>query len=452
MEGGSRCLAEAVSWRALDAAVAELDAPLRRVQQTDRALPVTAQRRDPDAVAAPTSRRVTVALVGVAALLALAQIAAMLAVADGDTFGTRYQALCQWDCGWYARIVADGYWHYDLPTNGFQPERSDVAFFPGYPLAARLTQRMTGLSTTGALLVTAQLAAWGFWSYFLVVQRAWRVPPWGMVAAVVAVLAHPGAFFFVVAYAEAPMLAAALGLLHGVARRGPRSALLAGLHGALATATRPLGVAALAFPVACLGELPLRRLVTIALLTVSGGLGFLAYCQWAFGAWDLYARVAAAGWGDRWMWDAVLDWRSYYAAPRAFRAAWAGDAGALSRVAIDLATRGLLVLVAVDLIAGAWRRRLPARVRLGLYAAAAVTLQVTVGGRASLGMSGALRYIVAAHVFLVLAAVHLAQEVPDRSLRWARIGLLVVVAAWAVVGGLVELRAAHRFVHEQWVA
>ena len=48
-----------------------------------------------------------------------------------------YLELCTWDCGWYKSIAGLGY-HSTIPPVSQNGDLANVAFFPGYPLLARL--------------------------------------------------------------------------------------------------------------------------------------------------------------------------------------------------------------------------------------------------------------------------------------------------------------------------
>jgi hypothetical protein len=51
-------------------------------------------------------------------------------------------------------------------------EVSNVAFFPAYPAIAALLRYGLNVDTGNALLITAQLAAWGFLELFLSLLRS----------------------------------------------------------------------------------------------------------------------------------------------------------------------------------------------------------------------------------------------------------------------------------------
>lgn len=204
----------------------------------------------------------------------------------------------RWDGGWYASIAENGYW--------LDPGRqSPVVFFPGYPFLMRLGARLVGSEVLAGILVTLAsgvAAAFLFhrWSSARLRAGAARV-------SVLALLLYPFAFYLYGAvYADALFLAAALAAFVLLEEGHP---WLAGIAGALATATRPVGIALAAGlvirgvqvrrrdPAASSGW---RRLLPHpgVLLSPLGLAAFCAFLWKRFG--DPLAFVgaaAAAGWG-----------------------------------------------------------------------------------------------------------------------------------------------------------
>ncbi len=138
----------------------------------------------------------------------------------------------RWDGNWYELIATEGYWL----TPG---QQSPVAFFPAYPLAMRAIGTLTGdvilagIVITLAAGLTAALLFWR-WAADRTTGRTAKV-------AVVTLLVYPYAWYlFGAVYADALFLAAALAAFLLLERDHP---VLAGLAGAVATATRPTGVA-----------------------------------------------------------------------------------------------------------------------------------------------------------------------------------------------------------------
>lgn len=73
--------------------------------------------------------------------------------------GRHYADLCQWDCKWYAGIVQGGY---DLQPHGHGKEdAANWAFFPAFPLLAKLVSLLTGSSPELALVLASKLCFFG---------------------------------------------------------------------------------------------------------------------------------------------------------------------------------------------------------------------------------------------------------------------------------------------------
>jgi hypothetical protein len=137
----------------------------------------------------------------------------------------------QWDSGWYRQIATDGY-------SNVVGQQSTVAFFPAYPLVIRAFRVVVDDAYVAGIVVTvlagatvaALLATW---------LRA-RLSPPAAWAALLAFLLFPYAFYLYGAvYADALFVAALLGAFLLLESDRP---LLAGLAGAVATASRPVGV------------------------------------------------------------------------------------------------------------------------------------------------------------------------------------------------------------------
>jgi hypothetical protein len=146
----------------------------------------------------------------------------------------------QWDGAWYIWVADHGY-----PTGAqYQHHLSDVAFFPVFPALIRGFASVTRLSTLhAAILVSFVLGAA---ATVLVWQLAARLVGRDKANRATALFVFfPGAFVLSMAYAETVMIvAAAACLLLLLDRRWT----WAGVAGAVATATRPNGIAVL---VAC---------------------------------------------------------------------------------------------------------------------------------------------------------------------------------------------------------
>ncbi|MEA2704822.1 MAG: hypothetical protein QOD63_2767, partial [Actinomycetota bacterium] len=142
------------------------------------------------------------------------------------------QAWSWWDGAWYVGIARHGY--------AFAPRgQSSVAFFPAYPLVARAVAVVVGNQLLAAVLVTIGCGAAATTLFYRWCLR-W-VDRTQARYAVVSLVVYPCAFYLMGAvYADALFLCAALGAFLLLENDRP---MAAGLLAALATATRPLGIA-----------------------------------------------------------------------------------------------------------------------------------------------------------------------------------------------------------------
>lgn len=137
-------------------------------------------------------------------------------------------ALTGWDGSWYVQIARQGYGE----------ESGVMAFFPGYPLSIRLVAAVTGLSDGTAAVLAA--LAWGALASVLLWALSSALGDRAFADRSTALFAFfPGSFVFTMAYSEPMMLAAAIGCLLCLHER---RWVIAGLCGAVATATRPNAV------------------------------------------------------------------------------------------------------------------------------------------------------------------------------------------------------------------
>jgi hypothetical protein len=171
-----------------------------------------------------------------------------------------WESIRRFDAPHYEHLCRDGYAHW-------RNARSEVAFFPAFPLAGRVVTSLTGLRPIASLALVANLAllaAMGLFVRYLGARRVaaggerdWdggadgagdvaagrrelAAPEWFALAALAV---FPTTFFFRLPYAESLFLLVGIAALYGMERRWPLAiiALVVGL----ATAVRPVGVALL---------------------------------------------------------------------------------------------------------------------------------------------------------------------------------------------------------------
>ena len=140
-----------------------------------------------------------------------------------------------WDASWFNAVATDGY--------SYDPSRqSSIAFFPGYPLAMRAVGVVTGnallagilVSLAGGVATAALFASW-------LRERVSAAAAW---TALALLAVYPFTFFLAGAvYAEGLFVASILAAFVLLERGHP---VLAGLAGAVTTATRHVGLAVVA--------------------------------------------------------------------------------------------------------------------------------------------------------------------------------------------------------------
>ena len=164
----------------------------------------------------------------------------------------------QWDSGWYFRIAEDGYSY-------VEGQQSTIVFFPAYPLLMRVAGGAVGSTYLAGILVTVTAGVASAALFFTWVRD--RLEPAPARAALLLFVLYPYAFFlFGAVYADALFILAVIGAFVLLERGHP---WLAGLAGAVATASRPLG--ALLVVGLAVRAWEIRRADRPAVVTVGGG-------------------------------------------------------------------------------------------------------------------------------------------------------------------------------------
>lgn len=147
-------------------------------------------------------------------------------------------ALSSMDAKWYKQIAVQGY-QYDPNA------RSNVAFFPVYPLLGRAVMMATGLRAEVALLAVSNLSFFVALLLLAAYVRARYPDATAELAdyALLAIAVFPTGCFFRLAYTESTFLLLVVLAMYGMLRRWPLWSI-ASVVG-LATAARPVGVALL---------------------------------------------------------------------------------------------------------------------------------------------------------------------------------------------------------------
>jgi hypothetical protein len=391
-------------------------------------------------------------------IITLLQLAiAMGLVAPEGTVSERYRALVQHDSYWFMNIVDRGYQTIVPPIDHKVMEVSNVAFFPAYPAIAAAFRYGLNISTATALLITAQLAAWGFWSYFFVFCRRWNISPALQVCGAILIAAHPAAFFLIAGYSESLFLMTLLGFIYWSTAEGRSAKALALVHGIVMSATRIVGIVCAAFPlVRSVFQNGWRHFIepgswfrkekpaiAMALVASFGAVGFFTYSQLRWGHWDVYMLTQAAGWGIAPDYLAVLRPSSY----RWFVPAL-NDPTEASQISMTL---GALLFVGIAICELSIRRWSGLPIRAGIYFCAFVIYYLSVSGVACVGMQSMLRYGFSVHALIVLALLNFLSQFRRPPVLVRAFGI-AAVALLSAAGLCVQGWYVWNFTRGNWVA
>jgi len=200
------------------------------------------------------------------------------AVSDNANFPLSH-ALLNWDGHWYMAAAA-GYVH-NIPPGTGDTAQSNLGFFPVLPILMQLVHLMLGIGygRSGLLVgfaagLSASVAVWWMLHDTEGVGGADR--------GTTLLLFSPGAFVLSMVYSEGLLITAVAGVMLALRRR---RWVTAGLLAAVASATDPLGIAAL-LPCALAARAAIRRdgdwrAVAAPALAPLGVIAFFAYL-WAW--------------------------------------------------------------------------------------------------------------------------------------------------------------------------
>jgi hypothetical protein len=288
-------------------------------------------------------------------------------ITGGDSVA---RALARWDGAWYLWVAGRGY----PSSHDFVHHLSDVAFFPLYPALIKTVSTVTRISPIYvALTISIVFGAIATAFVWLVICKV--ADPGTAGRAALLFVFFPGSFVLSMAYAEPLMIAASAACVYFML---DRRWVLAGLAGAVATASRPNALAVVATAAIIAAVALYRRRDRAAVLTPTiamGGIGaFFLYL------WIHTGRASAWFISEREMWHDHVS----VAVPVFQRVA-----GVLTRWPLSLESGRLNDLIAVGgfVIVGfglwaTWRSRWPLVVRV--YTAAALiipSLSIAVGPR-----------------------------------------------------------------------
>lgn len=391
-------------------------------------------------------------------VITLLQLAMALGLlAPEGSFSDRYATLIQHDSYWFMNIVNRGYQTIVPPIDHKVMEVSNVAFFPAYPAIAAAFRYGLNISTGTALLITAQIAAWGFWSYFFLFCRRWNISPALQICGALLIAAHPAAFFLIAGYSESLFLMALLGFIYWSIAEGRSAKFWAAVHGIVMSATRIVGIVCAAFPLVrsvvqtrwrgLLEPKPWFRAekpaIVMTLLASFGAVGFFTYSQLRWGHWDIYILTQAAGWGI------VPDYLAVFK-PSSYR--WfvpaLNDPTEASQMSMTL---GAVLFVSIAICELSIRRWAGLPIRAGIYFCAFVIYYLSVSGVACVDMESMLRYEFCAHALIVLALLNFLSQFRAPPALVRAFGT-AAVALLGAVGLCVQGWYVWNFTRGNWVA
>ncbi len=274
----------------------------------------------------------------------------------------------RWDSHWFLRAAANG-WPRHLVTVHGHVTGTTIAFFPVFPLTTRWLSQLTGASLLATAATVSTLTGLSAVAGVWVLVRDYA----GSAAAdraTVLVAVFPGSFVFSMAYAEGTAITL---VAWGLVALRRRHWLVAGVAGAVATATVPV---ALAFEISCLwvavaevrATRHWRALAAPALVPA----GFIGYQLW------LWRHT-----GNLWAWKLTErgGWNSYLSVKYPVHVVWRFVTHPLGSTAdTNVIVAG--TVVAAICAAVAWRDRQPAPLLLyGLTVAFVALLTAPVGLR-----------------------------------------------------------------------
>jgi hypothetical protein len=392
-------------------------------------------------------------------MMALLQVFAAVLIAPEGPLSYRYDTLVQHDSFWFANIVDRGYDTTVPPVSHKMMEVSNVAFFPAYPAIAAILHYGLHLSIYNALLVTAQAAAWGFWSYFFLFCARWNISPLLQFFGALSILAHPTAFFLVAGYSESLFMMGLFGFMFWSTAEGRAAKALAVLHGSLMSATRIVGIPCAGYSMVqalfrngWAGLVDVRswsrRYGAAILVMVGATLGaglFFFYCLLRWGRWDMYMLTQQSGWAIMPDYLAIFKPASYRWLIPALK-----NPTEASQMTMTLGGLLLLSVILCELLPIV-RRRFAGTTRAGFYFCATVIYYVSVSGVASVEMESMLRYEFCVHALIVLAILHFLHQLPAPRL-WVRASGMAAIALLSAAGLSVQGWYVWNFTRGNWVA
>ncbi len=226
-------------------------------------------------------------------------------VDSSETFTRSIYRLAGWDGHWYYHIAEKGY-RTTWPPTAQNPELSNVAFFPGYPLLVRAFSSFLSIPLAISLPLFSQLAYIVAFTVLLLFYRKEMNTDFFSYLPLLLFLAGPGSFFYLCGYSESLfsllLTCFLITCIQFERTQDSKWMILAILSGFLLTATRLTGLPMVTFPVLLIllkGSKKFSKPALIAILSLLGGLSFFLFCALKFGHWNTYFATGSIGWGRK---------------------------------------------------------------------------------------------------------------------------------------------------------
>lgn len=194
-----------------------------------------------------------------------------------------------WDSEWYASILQNGY-RSTVPPQIQQKSTSNVAFFPGYVIAASLFYKLD-VQMKWSLILSSLMFAWTFWILFC--YALW-IPARSIfltLSSLILFLIYPFSFYLVFAYSESLYLSSVLAFWIFSQKSGIASRSIASLSGFVMTGTRLVSL-----PLVILNLQWTKWGLLRVMVASSGALLFFVYCYLNWGQWNLYFISQELSW------------------------------------------------------------------------------------------------------------------------------------------------------------
>lgn len=375
---------------------------------------------------------------------------------DARTLTGPFEALINWDATHYLKHVeSDGYHMPDKPISeltaaDIHTYQANVLYFPAWPEWVRWTHVITQLSPQFLLVFWAFVFCAGFW--WLLSENLKRLAPsQDPTPYLMAVMLYPSAFFIALPYTESLFMLALMGWIYFCGTSTRLGLFGSALSGLALVGSRLVGLPLVIYPV-LVGwreRWSLKQVLIPIFFAMSIFVGFLVYCQTRFGVWNLYEVTQTVGWGIQRDYLAVFNPMNYI--PRFFFEDTyvsfnRSVVPAFAILFVWLLNREKKLLKALNfslMSAQQFRRGV-------LYAASLLIFYIVLTSRAKHHMDLVLRYLLPAHVLLVLNWASLDQEqvglfrkspVPKK-LQWVFLLLLAAIELWCM----------QRYIRGKWIA